>query len=87
MPQGSVLCFLLFNIHFNDVTFVIEDSHLCYLADDNTLFAFDLKLERVISTLQKDIQKTLVWFETNMMVANLSKFQTMFMDLGNDYKL
>ena len=33
------------------------------------------------------MQKTLVWFESNMMVANPSKFQFMFMGLGHDYKL
>ena len=30
--------------------------------------------------------KTLVWFESNMMVANPSKFQVMFMGLDNDCK-
>ena len=33
------------------------------------------------------MQKTLVWFELNMMVANPSNFQFMFMGLGHDYKL
>ena len=31
--------------------------------------------------------KILLWFESNMMVAIPSKFQVMFMGLGNDYKL
>ena len=47
---------------------------------------FDLKLEGVISKLENYIQKTLVWFESNM-VANPSKFQVVFMGLGNDCKL
>ena len=46
-----------------------------------------LKLEGVISRLENEIQKTLLWFESNMMVANPSEFQVMFMGLGNDYKL
>ena len=33
------------------------------------------------------MHNTLVWFESNMMVANPSKFQFMFMGLGHDYKL
>ena len=37
--------------------------------------------------LENDAQKTLVWFESNMMVANPSKFQVMFIGLGNDCKL
>ena len=87
IPQGSVLGPLLFNIYINDLTFFIENSKLCNFADDNTLFASDSRLERVISLLENDIQKTLIWFESNMMVANLSKFQVMFMGLGNDCKL
>ena len=41
----------------------------------------------MISRLENDIPKTLLWFEANMMVANPTKFQVMFMGLGNDYKL
>ena len=41
----------------------------------------------MISRLENDIQKTLFWFESNMMVTNPSKFQVMFMGLGNDCKL
>ena len=41
----------------------------------------------MISRLENDIQKTLQWFESNMMVAKPSKFQVMFLGLGNDYTL
>ena len=41
----------------------------------------------MISRLENDMQKTLVWFESNMMVANPCKFQFMFMGLGHDHKL
>ena len=55
VPQGSVLDPLLFNIYINDLTFFIEDSHLCNFADDNTLYASDFKLEGVISRLENDM--------------------------------
>ena len=86
-PQRSVLGPLIFNIYINDLTFFEEDCLLYNFADDNTLFASDLKLEGVISRLENDIQKTLFWFESNMMVTNPSKFQVMFMGLGSDCKL
>ena len=63
VPQGSVLGPLLFNVYINDLTFFIEDSHLCNFAYDNTLYASDFKLEGVISRPENDMQKTLVWFE------------------------
>ena len=45
VPQVSVLGPLPFNIYINDLNFFLEDSQLCNFADDNTLFASDLKLE------------------------------------------
>lgn len=62
-------------------------SHLCNFADDNTLYASDLKLEIVISSLDNDMQNTLVCVECNMMVANPSKFQFICMGFGHDHKL
>ena len=41
----------------------------------------------MISRLENDIQKTFVLFESNMMVANPSTFQVIFMGLGNDCRL
>ena len=44
----------MFNIYINDLTFFIEDSHLCNFADDNTLYSTDIKLEKVISGLENE---------------------------------
>ena len=79
VPQGSVLGALLFNIYINDLIYFIEESEICNFADDNTLFAGDQRIERVIASFKIDIGNTLEWFESNMMAANPSKFQPMFL--------
>ena len=75
VPQGSVLGTLL------------SESEICNFADENTLFLCRLKIEPVISKLEIDMRNTLGWFESNMPVANPSKFQLMFMSLNHDNKL
>ena len=57
------------------------------VAHGNILFACDLKIEPVISELEIDIRNALGWFEFNMLVANPSKFQLLFMGLYHDEKL
>ena len=51
------------------------------------MFACDQKIERVISSLKIDIRNILEWFESNMMVANPSKFQLMVMGLNQINRL
>ena len=87
VQQGSVLGPLLLNIYINDLIYFIEESEMCNFADDNTLFACDQKIERVIASLEINIRSTLEWFESNIMAANSSKFQLMSIGLNQDMKL
>ena len=84
VPQGSILGPLLFNIFINDLLFVIQKTHICNFADDNTIYSSASSTEEVISSLKHDLNHVLSWFSSNQLVANPEKFQMML--LGTNEK-
>ena len=79
IPQGSILGPLLFNIFINDLFLFIEKSEICNFADDNTLYVCDSSIEKVLNSLQTDLENMNKWFKDNSLVANHSKYQLMFL--------
>ena len=59
----------------------MKSSHVCYIADDNTVYACDKDVESVAMRLEDDISRALDWFRDNRMVANPKQFQVMFLGL------
>ena len=73
VPQGSILGPLLFNIFINDIFLFVKDTKITNYADDNTPYAVENSIEKLLETLQKDVNILLNWFKMNEMKPNADK--------------
>ena len=91
VPSGSVLGHLLFNLFINDLFFIIK-TDICNYADDNTPYAVDTTLGRLMEKLESSSNCALEWFCVNGRKPNSSKchllmcghkFEVMLCKIGN----
>ena len=64
VPQGSILKPLLFNIHIDDLLYVVTRTNICNLADDTTPHATCFELNEVLIDLEHDSNLILEWLGT-----------------------
>ena len=70
VPQGSMVGPLHFNIFINDIFLFIENTKITNYADDNTPYAIESSVDKLIETLEHDTNILLTWFITNEMKSN-----------------
>ena len=60
---------------------MIENSEVCYFADDGAIYAFDDSVETILRLLKGDLNNALEWFKYNQVAANPDRFQVISMGL------
>ena len=84
VPQGSVLGPLLFLLHLNDLSEVLNcKSHL--YSDDTAMIIAEKSAEKMESMLNIELGKAEIWLSNNKLTLNIKK--TMYMIFGNKRKL
>lgn len=81
VPQGSHLGPILFNLFVNDLPSVIHNSSILMYADDVKLYR-SLKSAEECGLLQDDLNRLVIWCQSNHMLLNLSKCKKMSFNRG-----
>ena len=76
--QGSILGLILFNIFINHLIFLIQETEFCNFSDDTFIYSCSLDYKEVAHKLSNYTHTVLNCFKVNSVVANPSKFKTMF---------
>ena len=64
---------LIFNIILNDIFLFVKDSKITNYADDNTPYATEDSVQKLLETLERETNILLDYFKCNEMKSNSDK--------------
>ena len=85
VPQGSILGPLLFNIFINDIFFFLHETKIANYADDNSTYAIEKDIMKLLTILETETFSVLNWFRINEMKPNPDKCHLIVVDIDHTY--
>ena len=73
VPQGSILGPLLFLLYINDLVNISPSLMPVLFADDTNIFLSGRSLNEMITTMNEELQKIVVWLQANRLSLNVKK--------------
>ena len=73
VPQGSILGPLLFLLYINDMSKCGENLKFIHFADDTTIIARDININRLFTIVQRNLNLVDEWLVANQLILNTNK--------------